>query len=113
MSEIGVAVLGSTGTVGCNTLEVLALHPDRFRVFALAARGNADLDFFLPFEDAFPAAIIAGCLRYRTFAVAGRTETRGGEIAEKGIACLTQFSFAVAGFAGRHLRTGFGHELPD
>jgi 1-deoxy-D-xylulose-5-phosphate reductoisomerase len=43
MSEIGVAVLGSTGTVGCNTLEVLALHRDRFRVFALAARSNADL----------------------------------------------------------------------
>ena len=28
---IHVAVLGSTGTVGCRTLDVLALHPDRFR----------------------------------------------------------------------------------
>ena len=35
---IGVAVLGSTGTVGRNTLEVLSLHPERFRVVALAAR---------------------------------------------------------------------------
>jgi 1-deoxy-D-xylulose-5-phosphate reductoisomerase len=43
MSEIGVLVLGSTGTVGVNTLEVLALHRARFRVFALAARGNAEL----------------------------------------------------------------------
>ncbi|HXR18779.1 MAG TPA: 1-deoxy-D-xylulose-5-phosphate reductoisomerase [Steroidobacteraceae bacterium] len=40
MSELGVVVLGSTGTVGCNTLEVLALHPDRFRLVALAARSN-------------------------------------------------------------------------
>ncbi len=39
---IGVAVLGSTGSVGCNTLEVLALHPERYRVVALAARSNAE-----------------------------------------------------------------------
>jgi 1-deoxy-D-xylulose-5-phosphate reductoisomerase len=43
MSEIGVLVLGSTGTVGVNTLEVLALHRERFRVFALAARENVEL----------------------------------------------------------------------
>jgi len=39
---IGVAVLGSTGSVGCNTLEVLALHPDRYRVVGLAARSNGE-----------------------------------------------------------------------
>jgi len=39
---IRVAVLGSTGTVGCATLEVLALHPERFAVFALAARSSVD-----------------------------------------------------------------------
>ena len=38
---IGVAVLGSTGTVGANTLDVLARHPDRFRLVALAANRNA------------------------------------------------------------------------
>jgi 1-deoxy-D-xylulose-5-phosphate reductoisomerase len=43
MSQIGVVILGSTGTVGVNTLEVLALHPERFRVFALAARSNTEL----------------------------------------------------------------------
>jgi 1-deoxy-D-xylulose-5-phosphate reductoisomerase len=37
---IGVAVLGSTGSIGENTLDVLARHPDRFRVVALAARQN-------------------------------------------------------------------------
>jgi 1-deoxy-D-xylulose-5-phosphate reductoisomerase len=34
---IGVAVLGSTGSVGRQTLEVIEHHPDRFRVVALAA----------------------------------------------------------------------------
>ncbi len=40
---IGVAILGSTGSVGTQTLEVIALMPERFRVVALAAGANADL----------------------------------------------------------------------
>jgi 1-deoxy-D-xylulose-5-phosphate reductoisomerase len=32
-----VTILGSTGSVGTNTLDVLARHPDRFRLFALTA----------------------------------------------------------------------------
>ena len=35
-----VAVLGSTGSIGRNTLEVIAAHPDRFQVVALAAGDN-------------------------------------------------------------------------
>jgi 1-deoxy-D-xylulose-5-phosphate reductoisomerase len=38
---IGVAVLGSTGSIGASTLDVLAQHPDQFRVVALAANRNA------------------------------------------------------------------------
>jgi 1-deoxy-D-xylulose-5-phosphate reductoisomerase len=36
---IGVAILGSTGSIGRQTLEVVAAHPDRFRVVSLAAGG--------------------------------------------------------------------------
>ncbi|GAA6141242.1 1-deoxy-D-xylulose-5-phosphate reductoisomerase [Hydrogenophaga sp. 5NK40-0174] len=32
-----VAVLGSTGSIGTNTLDVVARHPERYRVFALTA----------------------------------------------------------------------------
>jgi 1-deoxy-D-xylulose-5-phosphate reductoisomerase len=35
-----VAVLGSTGSIGVSTLDVLARHPDRFVVTALAANSN-------------------------------------------------------------------------
>ena len=38
-----VAVLGSTGSIGTQALEVVARHPDRFRVVALSAGGNTDL----------------------------------------------------------------------
>ncbi len=34
---IRVAILGSTGSIGRSTLEVISRHPDRFRVVALAA----------------------------------------------------------------------------
>lgn len=48
MSAAGVqrvAVLGSNGSIGVNTLDVLQKHPDRFEVFALAARRSVDAVF--------------------------------------------------------------------
>ena len=42
---IGVAVLGSTGSVGVSTLDVVARHRDRFKVIALTA--NRDVDGLL------------------------------------------------------------------
>jgi 1-deoxy-D-xylulose-5-phosphate reductoisomerase len=38
-----IAVLGSTGSIGANTLDVIARHPDRFEVFALSAASQVDL----------------------------------------------------------------------
>jgi len=40
---VGIAVLGSTGSIGRSTLAVLDRHPDRFRVVALVARRNTGL----------------------------------------------------------------------
>lgn len=37
-----VAVLGATGSIGCNTLDIIAHHPDRFRVASLTANKNAE-----------------------------------------------------------------------
>ncbi len=39
----GLAVLGSTGSIGRQTLDVVARHPDRWRVVALAAGSNVSL----------------------------------------------------------------------
>jgi len=38
----GIAVLGSTGSIGVSTLDVLARHPERFRVVALGARDRVE-----------------------------------------------------------------------
>lgn len=40
-----VSILGATGSIGTQTLDVVARHPERFRVFALSAQQNADLLF--------------------------------------------------------------------
>jgi 1-deoxy-D-xylulose-5-phosphate reductoisomerase len=52
-----LCVLGSTGSVGTNTLDVVARHPGRFEVFALAGGRRVD-------------ELLAQCLRWRpAFAV--------------------------------------------
>ena len=49
-----VAVLGCTGSVGTQALEVIAAHPDRFRVVALAAHRSADRLAHLAAEHGVP-----------------------------------------------------------
>lgn len=53
MSIKGICVLGSTGSIGVSTLDVVARHPDRYQVIALTANNNIDRLFeqcqrFLP-----------------------------------------------------------------
>ncbi len=38
-----LSILGSTGSIGVNTLEIVAEHPDRFRVVAMTAGRNLEL----------------------------------------------------------------------
>ena len=37
-----VCLLGATGSVGQSALEVLALYPDKFRLFSVAAHSNVE-----------------------------------------------------------------------
>ena len=37
-----VTILGATGSIGLNTLDVIRRHPDRFRVHALTAATSVD-----------------------------------------------------------------------
>jgi 1-deoxy-D-xylulose-5-phosphate reductoisomerase len=38
-----IVILGSTGSIGCNALQVIKLHQDKYKVFALTANRNVDL----------------------------------------------------------------------
>jgi len=65
-----VAILGSTGSIGVSTLEVMALHPDRFEVFALSASTQVD-------------KMLAQCVQFKpVFAVMASVE-HGRTLAQK------------------------------
>jgi 1-deoxy-D-xylulose-5-phosphate reductoisomerase len=40
-----LSILGSTGSIGVSTLEIVAAHPDRFRIVAMSAGNNLELLF--------------------------------------------------------------------
>ena len=38
-----LSILGSTGSIGCSTLDVVRLHPEKFNIFALSSYSNTNL----------------------------------------------------------------------
>ena len=66
---IGVAVLGSTGSIGESTLDVVARHPDRFRLVAVGANRSA-------------AKLAAQVLRYRPAYAALADSKAAGELSQ-------------------------------
>jgi len=45
VSKRQLCILGSTGSIGCSTLDVVRLHPERFQVISLAAYTSVDVMF--------------------------------------------------------------------
>jgi 1-deoxy-D-xylulose-5-phosphate reductoisomerase len=41
-AQVNLCLLGATGSVGASTLDVVARHPERYRLFALTAHSGAD-----------------------------------------------------------------------
>ena len=76
-----LAVLGSTGSIGVSTLDVVARHPGRFRVHALAAQRDVE-------------GIFAQCMRFEPPVVALADEQAAGRLAAKiraaGLGCEVQ-----------------------
>jgi len=101
----GVAILGSTGSVGVNTLDVIARHPDRFRVVALGANRNVEklaaqcVKFEVPFAamaDARAAAELVSRLRE----LGAPTRVLDGPDAMGEIASLPEVSHVMAAIVG-------------
>ncbi len=100
-----LTLLGSTGSIGDSTLDVVARHPDRFSVYALTAHRNGDklIEQCLRFTpevavvgDADTAARVAAALR-----VAGcKTEVAHGPQALVEVARASQCDTVVAAIVG-------------
>jgi 1-deoxy-D-xylulose-5-phosphate reductoisomerase len=100
-----LAILGSTGSVGINTLDVAARHPGRFRVFALAANRDADKLFaqcveFEPKLAALADRQAAAQLRQRLRAAGIATEVMDGAEAVEAIAAHPEVRTVMAAIVG-------------
>ena len=63
-----IAILGSTGSIGTQTLDVIRRHPDRFEVALLSARSSADLLIRQALEFDPAHVVICDESRYQTVA---------------------------------------------
>ncbi len=73
-----IAILGSTGSIGTQTLDVIRQHPDRFEVVLLSARRSVDLLIRQAVE--FDAANVVICDEARYREVADALQSRDTKV---------------------------------
>ena len=64
---MNLAIFGATGSVGTSTLDVVARHAGRYRVFALTANGSADALLELCQRHRPRYAVLSGVCRTETW----------------------------------------------
>ena len=79
MNTKNLTILGSTGSIGASTLDVVSRHPDRFRIFALAGHSQTEK---------LAAQCLAHRPRYAVTADAARAEELRGLLRLSG--CQTE-----------------------
>jgi len=105
MTQQNITVLGSTGSIGVSTLDVIRRHPDRYQAFALCAHSQVDklfeqcLEFrprFAVLRDAPLAAELAARCRQAGLA----TEVRHGVEALVELSALPEVDAVMAAIVG-------------
>ncbi|HEY5789429.1 MAG TPA: 1-deoxy-D-xylulose-5-phosphate reductoisomerase [Gammaproteobacteria bacterium] len=101
----GICLLGATGSIGTSTLDVLARHPDRYRVVALTANRSAarlaelclaHRPRYAVLADAAAAAELRAGLR----AAGSATEVLSGGEGLQAVAALDEVDSVVAAIVG-------------
>lgn len=104
-SSKGICILGSSGTIGVNTLDVLARHPDQFHVVALSANQSVDKleEQCLSVKPRYAVMVnedSAEQLRQRLKQNACDTEVLAGKHALETIASLPEVDYVMAAIVG-------------
>lgn len=105
-SPQAVTVLGATGSIGISTLDVIARHPQRYRVFAVTA--NTRVDLILPLitahqplyavmRDSAAAEQLAAALRQQGYS---GTEVLSGEEGLQQVAAHPEVDTVMAAIVG-------------
>ncbi|HPN01881.1 MAG TPA: 1-deoxy-D-xylulose-5-phosphate reductoisomerase, partial [Methylotenera sp.] len=105
-----VTILGATGTIGINTLDVISQHPERFSIFALTANNNVNSMFSLcqQFKPKFAVMLnesSAHALLAQLKAIGSDTEVLHGEAALCEVSAHVEVNIvmaAIVGAAGLH-----------
>ncbi|HEX5802060.1 MAG TPA: 1-deoxy-D-xylulose-5-phosphate reductoisomerase [Azospira sp.] len=105
MTLQNLTILGCTGSIGVNTLDVVRRHADRYRVLALCAHRQADLLFeqcveFKPRFAVLGEAAAATALQERLRAAGVATEVRSGVEALETMAALPEVDAVMAAIVG-------------
>jgi 1-deoxy-D-xylulose-5-phosphate reductoisomerase len=105
MRKQRICILGSTGSVGTSTLDVLSRHPDRFEVFALTAHSRVDdlLAQCLAWKPRFaasPTVELAHALQAKLRAAGSRTEVLAGAEALCDLAAHADVDMVMASIVG-------------
>ena len=100
-----LAILGSTGSIGVSTLDVVALHPDQFAVVALTASRNVERMFaqclrFKPMYAVMADADAAQDLALRCAAAGLNLEVLAGPDAIAQVAALPEVDAVMAAIVG-------------
>jgi 1-deoxy-D-xylulose-5-phosphate reductoisomerase len=101
----GVAVFGATGSIGESTLDVIARHPDRYQVVALAAQRSvaklkAQCLQFRPRYAALTDAAAAQQLRAELRSAGSNTQVLSGSAALDELAALPEVQCVMAAIVG-------------
>jgi 1-deoxy-D-xylulose-5-phosphate reductoisomerase len=100
-----LTVLGSTGSIGTSTLDVVARHPDKFRIVALTANSQVDLLFrqcrqFKPGYAVMLDEAAAIQLRQRVREAGLSTEVLSGVAALEQVVVLPEVDAVMAAIVG-------------
>lgn len=101
----GVAILGSTGSIGVNTLDVIARHSDRFRVVALTAHRDVEGMFgqCKRFRPSYAAMADLDCARRLERSLRSEgipIEVLAGEQGLEQVASLSEVDYVMAAIVG-------------
>ncbi|KAF0101067.1 MAG: 1-deoxy-D-xylulose-5-phosphate reductoisomerase [bacterium] len=103
MSVRNLTILGATGTIGVNTLDVVARHPDRFRVMALTGQNQIDklAEQCRRFRPRYAVVLDADKARTLEQALAGNgTEVLHGVEALEFVSALPEVDSVMAAIVG-------------
>ena len=100
-----VTILGATGTIGKQTLDVISRHSDKFSVFALTANASADALFgqcqqYLPRYAVLLDEPAAESLRQQLIAADSETEVLCGLAALEFVSAHTEVDIVMAAIVG-------------